>query len=196
LTERLERLRATRHARNPKIVEKLNDLGLELTYREVQQLAGTDSVGRPHIARLLMEKGYVTSAKEAFDRYLSNGKPAYVPRELPEPALAIQWIREAKGVPVLAHPMWAPVSGPALVQLCKELKEAGLEGIEAHYSTHKPMQTGEFLALARQLDLLPTGGSDFHGAAKPDIDVGVGRGDLKVPPSLLEPLRGAAARHR
>ncbi len=195
LTARLAQLRESRHSRNPRIVQKLNELGLELSYEDVRRLAGTESVGRPHIARVMMDKGYVTSAKDAFDRYLGNGRPAYVPRELPDPATAIQWIREAKGLPVLAHPTWAPVSGAALVQLCRELKAAGLAGIEAHYSTHKPRQTGEYLALAKELELLPTGGSDFHGATKPDIDVGVGRGDLKVSPKLLDALRAAAARN-
>lgn len=192
LNERLTQLRASRHQRNPQIIKKLQDLGLAITYDEVQQLAGTESVGRPHIARVLMAKGYVSSAKEAFDRYLANGGPAFVPRDLPEPATAIQWIREAHGVPVLAHPTWVPATGAALVTLCGELKAAGLGGIEAHYSTHKPKQTAEYLQLAQRLDLLVTGGSDFHGLTKPDIDVGTGRGDLKVPEKLLEPLRRAA----
>lgn len=194
-TERLAGLRASRHARNPQIIQKLNDLGLAITYDDVLQHARTESVGRPHIARVLVQKGYVNSAKEAFERYLAGGKPAFVPRDLPSPETAIQWIREAKGVPVLAHPMWAPVSGAALVDLLRSLKDAGLIGIEAHYSTHKPKDTGEYLALAAQVGLLPTGGSDFHGATKPDIDVGVGRGDLKVPMALLEPLREASVRH-
>jgi predicted metal-dependent phosphoesterase TrpH len=193
LNERLAQLRAGRHQRNPLIVQKLQELGLAITYAEVQQLAGTESVGRPHIARVLMAKGYVSSAKEAFDRYLANGGPAFVPRDLPDPTTAIQWIREAQGVPVLAHPTWVPATGAALVTLCEELKLAGLGGIEAHYSTHKPKQTGEYLQLARRLDLLVTGGSDFHGLTKPDIDVGTGRGNLKVPDQLLEPLRRAAA---
>ena len=192
LNERLTQLRASRHQRNPLIVQKLQDLGLAITYDEVQQLAGTESVGRPHIARVLMAKGYVSSAKEAFDRYLANGGPAFVPRDLPEPTTVIQWIREAQGVPVLAHPTWVPATGAALVTLCEELKAAGLGGIEAHYSTHKPKQTAEYLQLAQRLDLLVTGGSDFHGLTKPDIDVGTGRGDLKVPEKLLEPLRRAA----
>ncbi len=193
-TERLASLRASRHARNPQIIQKLNDLGLAITYDEVLHNARTESVGRPHIARVLVQKGYVSSSKEAFERYLAGGKLAFVPRDLPTPETAIQWIREAKGVPVLAHPMWAPVSGTGLVDLLKSLKDAGLVGIEAHYSTHKPKDTGEYLALAAQVGLLPTGGSDFHGITKPDIDVGVGRGDLKVPMALLEPLREASVR--
>lgn len=193
LLTRLARLRAGRHERNPRIVEKLNELGLALTYEEVKARAGSDSVGRPHIARVLMEKGYVKSAKEAFDRYLGEDKPAYVPRELPEPAEAMAWIREARGLAVLAHPTWVKESAEGLFKLCETLKGEGLTGIEAHYSTHKPQQTTSYLHMAKRLDLLVTGGSDFHGLTKPEIEVGLGRGGLTVPEKLLEPLRRAAA---
>ncbi|MBM4133945.1 MAG: PHP domain-containing protein [Nitrospira sp.] len=192
LNRHLAGLRTSRHRRNPLMVRKLNELGLELTYEEVRALAGTESVGRPHIARLLMEKGYVQSAKEAFDRYLGNGKTAYVARELPEPAEAIGWIRAAKGIPVLAHPTWVRLDETSLLKLCETLKAAGLMGIEVHYSTHKRAQTEEYLNIAKRLGLLVTGGSDFHGLTKPDIQVGVGRGGLKVSSKLLEPLRAAA----
>jgi hypothetical protein len=193
LGERLGRLRDSRHSRNPRIVERLRELGCDITYDEVKQLAGTDSVGRPHIARLLMDRGYVPSAKEAFDRFLAHGKPAYVARELPEPAEAMAWIRAAGGVPVLAHPLWAKQNGEGLFVLCRNLKADGLGGMEVHYSTHNPKQTAELLDIARRLDLLVTGGSDFHGVTKPDIEVGVGRGGLAVPVALLDPLRKAAA---
>jgi predicted metal-dependent phosphoesterase TrpH len=192
LAQRLSTLRDSRHLRNPKIVQRLNELGIPITYEEVRALAGTESVGRPHIARLLMEKKFVTSAKEAFDRYLANGRPAFIDRELPEPAEAVRWIREAGGVPVLAHPTWVRTSADGLRVLVRELKTAGLGGIEVHYSTHTPSQTTEYLDLAKQCDLLVTGGSDFHGVTKPDIDVGVGRGQLKVSEKLLDPLRKAA----
>jgi predicted metal-dependent phosphoesterase TrpH len=193
LSSRLAQLRASRHRRNPRIIEKLNELGLDLTYEEVKALAGTESIGRPHIARVLMAKGYVRSAKEAFDRYLAEGAAAYVPRDLPEPAEAIAWIRTARGIPVLAHPTWVKESAEGLFGLCDKLKAHGLGGIEVHYSTHKPQQTSQFLEIARRLDLLVTGGSDFHGLTKPDIEVGVGRGNLKVPEKLLEPLKKAAS---
>ena len=192
LAQRLSTLRDSRHTRNPKIVQRLNELGIPMTYEEVRALAGTESVGRPHIARLLMEKKFVTSAKEAFDRYLANGRPAFVDRELPEPVEAVQWIREAGGVPVLAHPTWVRTSADGLRTLVRELKAAGLGGIEVHYSTHTPSQTTEYLELAKQCDLLVTGGSDFHGVTKPDIEVGIGRGQLKVSDKLLDPLRKAA----
>jgi predicted metal-dependent phosphoesterase TrpH len=192
LNQRLATLRASRHRRNPQIIERLRALGLDVTYEEVRALAGTDSVGRPHIARILMDKKYVTSAKDAFDRYLADGRPAYVARELPKPEEAIAWIKAAGGVAVLAHPTWAKVSGEGLNALVTTLKAEGLGGIEVHYSTHTKRQTREYLDLAKRLNLLITGGSDFHGITKPDIEVGTGRGGLKVSEKLLEPLKQAA----
>jgi predicted metal-dependent phosphoesterase TrpH len=191
--QHLATLRASRHRRNPLIVERLRAAGLDVTYEEVQALASTASVGRPHIAQLLMQKKYVASAKEAFDRYLAEGRPAYVARDLPTPAEAIRWIREAKGVAVLAHPTWVKTSGEGLRTQVAKLREAGLGGIEVHYSTHTNSDTSRYLELARQLDLLVTGGSDFHGLTKPDIFVGTGRGGLKVNTRLLAPLKDAAA---
>ncbi len=193
LSQRLATLRESRHSRNPQIIERLRSLGLDVTYEEVRALAWTDAVGRPHIARLLMEKHYVISAKDAFDRYLANGRPAYVARELPPPADAIAWIRAAGGVAVLAHPTWATSAGEELEPLLTTLKAEGLGGIEVHYSTHTKRQTTKYLGLAKKLDLLITGGSDFHGITKPDIEVGIGRGGLKVSDKLLGPLKKAAS---
>jgi 3',5'-nucleoside bisphosphate phosphatase len=194
LNERLTALRESRHRRNPLIIEKLQGLGIDITYEEVRALAGTDSVGRPHIARVLMNKHVVTSAKEAFDRFLAYGKPAYTPRELPSPAEAIAWIKAAKGLAVLAHPTWVKNTEGTLTDLLRQLKADGLDGVEVHYSTHTPRQTREYLSLAKQVNLLVTGGSDFHGLTKPDIDVGIGKGTLHVPDSLLSRLKDAAAR--
>jgi 3',5'-nucleoside bisphosphate phosphatase len=194
LNERLVSLRASRHRRNPLIIEKLQALGIDITYEEVRALAGTDAVGRPHIARMLMEKHVVMSAKEAFDRFLANGKSAYVPRELPGPAEAIRWIKAAHGLAVLAHPTWVKTPEGTLTSLVRQLKTEGLDGVEVHYSTHTPRQTREYLSLAKQVNLLVTGGSDFHGVTKPDIEVGIGKGALHVPDSLLPKLRNAAGR--
>ncbi len=194
LNDRLTILRKSRHSRNPQIIEHLRALGIEITYDEVRALAGTDSVGRPHIARMLMEKRVVASAREAFDRFLADGRPAYVPRHLPSPAEAILWIKEARGLAVLAHPTWIKATGDALIGLVRQLKVDGLDGIEAHYSSHTRRQTRDYLALARQFGLLATGGSDFHGLTKPDIKVGIGRGTLHIPASLAPKLKDAAAR--
>lgn len=191
LNERFTTLRESRHRRNPQIVERLQALGIDITYDEVRTLAGSDSVGRPHIARALMDKQVVSSAKEAFDRFLANGKPAYVPRDLPTPAEAIQWIKAARGLAVLAHPTWVKLADRSLVELLRELKTAGLDGVEVYYSTHASRQTREYLSLAQQLGLLVTGGSDFHGLTKPDIEVGIGKGTLHVPTSLLPKMKAA-----
>ncbi len=194
LNRRLMTLRESRHRRNPMIIERLQALGIEITYEEVRLLAGTDAVGRPHIARALMNKGVVSSAKDAFDRFLADGKPAYVPRELPTPAEAISWIKAGQGLAVLAHPTWVRVVDRSLGEMVRALKEDGLDGVEVYYSTHNPRQTREYLSLAQQLGLLATGGSDFHGLTKPDIEVGIGKGTLHVASSLLPKLKQAAGR--
>ena len=194
LLARLKTLRDGRHLRNPQIIERLQTLGIDITYDEVRALAGSDSVGRPHIARALMDKRVVASAKEAFDRFLAEGKPAYVPRELPSPAEAIHWIKAARGLAVLAHPTWVKVAEQPLVDLVRQLKDDGLDGVEVYYSTHAARQTREYLSLAQQLGLLVTGGSDFHGITKPDIEVGIGKGTLHIPTSLLPKMKEAAGR--
>ena len=167
-------------------------MGLELSEEEVKTKAGSDSIGRPHFAQVLIDKGYVRDTREAFERYLGEGAPAYVPRTLADTPDVITWIRNAGGVPVLAHPTWTRCQGESLHRLCACLKEAGLLGLEVFYSSHNRRQTSQYLDLAKQLDLLVTGGSDFHGAANPAIQVGRGKGNLKVPAALLEPLRRAA----
>lgn len=194
LNARLMTLRESRHRRNPKIIELLQAAGIDITYDEVRAVAGSDSVGRPHIARVLMDKKVVTTAKEAFDRFLAEGKAAYVPRDLPAPVDAIRWIKDAGGLAVLAHPTWVKTTEGTLTDLARQLKEQGLDGVEVHYSTHTPRQTRTYLSLAKQLGLLVTGGSDFHGMTKPDIEVGTGKGSLHVPDHLLPKLKDAVAR--
>lgn len=194
LNERLKALRDSRHRRNPRIIERLQALGIDITYEEVRILADTDSIGRPHIARVLMDKRIVASAKEAFDRFLAEGKPAYVPRELPSPAEAIRWIKAARGLAVLAHPTWVKAEEQSLGDLVRQLKADGLDGIEVYYSSHAARQTREYLSLAQQLGLLVSGGSDFHGLTKPDIEVGIGKGTLHIPTSLLPRMKEVAGR--
>ena len=190
--DHLARQRLSRCARNPQTIERLRALGLELSEEEVKAKAGSDSIGRPHVAQVLVDKGYVQDTREAFDRYLKEGAPAYVPRTLSDTRDVIAWIRNAGGVPVLAHPTWTRCQGEPLYRLCACLKEAGLLGLEVFYSSHTRQQTSRYLELAKRLDLLVTGGSDFHGATNPGIQVGRGKGNLKVPDTLLEPLRRAA----
>lgn len=173
LEERLGVLKQARKDRNPKIIAKLNALGINITIEQVERISGGGQVGRPHIARALLESGYVGSMQQAFDIYLRNGGKAYVAKYRFPPAEALEMIREAKGVPVLAHPFTLGLGNPAALKaLLQDLKAHGLAGIEVFYADHTPEQEALYLKLAQELGLLITGGSDFHGANKPEVTLG------------------------
>jgi len=188
LLEVLEELRGGRDVRNRKIVRRLNELGLEVTIEEWEAAAGEESVGRPQLAKILAEKGYIADRQEAFDKYLAKGAPAYVDRLRLEPEESIALIRQAGGLPVLAHPPQLEIDDDELEALVRHLADKNLAGIECFYSDHTPEQTAYFLKLAEKYNLLVTGGSDFHGSSKPDIRLGSGTGDLRVPQELFERL--------
>lgn len=189
LRQALRELRSYREERNPKIVQKLNQLGFDLTYEEVKAKAGLGSVGRPHFAAVMVEKGYVASTQEAFDKYLKAGAAAYVDKKRLTPAQAIEMIHAAGGLAVLAHPVRLKLKDEAdLERLVGECVQQGLDGLEVYYSDHSPLLTHQLLELARRFDLLVFGGSDFHGENKPQIELGVGRGDLNIPTSLLSAI--------
>lgn len=185
----LKRLRMNREKRNPKMVEKLNQLGFDITIDEVIAEARGRVVARPHIASAMLKKGYVKSVGEAFDKYISNGKPAYVKRDTLTPEEGIKAIRDAGGIPVLAHPIYLGLSLKKLDKLLERLVRAGLKGIEAYYVDNSGDDTGNLLRLAIKHNIIPTGGSDFHGKFKPDISIGKGRGNLMVPYESLERLK-------
>lgn len=189
LAPALIQYQASREERNPRIVQRLQDLGCDVTYAEIKAAAGSATVGRPHIAQALVRKGYVASIAEAFDRYLADGAPAYIPRLLPSPAEAIGLIRKTGGIPVLAHPAYTSRLKEPFEQVCATLKGFGLLGIEALYSSHSRQQTDRYRSISQNQGLLVTGGSDFHGETKPNLMVGTGYGNLSVPPDLLEPMR-------
>jgi len=188
----LERFRRSREERNPKIIEKLNSMGFDITMEEVIAEAKGRIVARPHIASVMAKKGYVKDVAEAFDKYISNGKPAYVKRDSLTPEKGIKAIREAGGIPVLAHPIHLGLDWGKLDELLSTLVSAGLMGIEAYYVDNTPEDTGNLLNLAIKHNIAPTGGSDFHGSFKPDIKIGSGRGNLKVPYEALERLKSLA----
>ncbi len=187
--QRLAVLQEARSQRNPKIVKKLQDLGIKITYDEVVTASGGGQVGRPHFARVLMEKGYVKTIGEAFEKYLKNGGTAYVEKERFSPAECITLIHKAGGVAILAHPFTLYLSVEELDRLLEQLTPTGLDGLEVYYSVHTPEQTAQYEQLARKWGLVATGGSDFHGEYKPKIDLGVGTGSLQVPYSVLEELK-------
>ncbi len=177
--------------RNRKMCENLAEQGIDITYEDLMDTFKGAVVTRAHYARYLLDKGYVKSMKEAFERYVGDHCKAFVPREKITPAQAVSLILEAGGIPVLAHPILYRLSDANLEKLVAELKEAGLMGIEAVYSTYAPSEERYVKRLAAKYDLLVTGGSDFHGTNKKDIDLGNGRGHLFVPEELLDKLKAA-----
>ena len=184
----MRELNDRRADRNVRIVKKLQDLGLDVTYEGVLALAG-GTVGRPHIARAIIDAGGAATVQEAFTRYLGEKGKAYVPKDKFSPEKAIGLLRAEGATVVLAHPYSIHRQGNELEREVRRLMDHGLEGLECLYTEHSEGQTRDFLALAERLGLLVTGGSDFHGAPKPDIRLGVGRGDLAVPYSLLESIK-------
>ena len=190
LNERLAVLKRARAERNPQIIAKLNALGIKITLKQVEKLSGQGQMGRPHIARALMEAGYVRSIQEAFDLYLRYDGQAYVPKFRFPPAEAIAMIREVQGVPVLAHPFTLNLeSAAALKNTLEELMALGLAGVEAIYSDHTPEQEALYLRLAGELGLLVTGGSDFHGDNKPEVSLGHMPGQEKLTYERVEALK-------
>lgn len=187
LNKTLDKLQKARKDRNPKIIKKLNQLGIDLSMDEVCQYSGNGQLGRPHIAGLMVKKGFSNSIKEAFDKYLAKGKAAYIEKYKVDCSKAINIIRCAGGVPVLAHPGLLNIKDQDLFEkLIKYLKNKGLMGIEVYYSEHTKQQTVYYFNIAEKYDLLPTGGSDFHGSLKPDIKMGTGKGNLNIPYSVYK----------
>jgi predicted metal-dependent phosphoesterase TrpH len=155
----LERFRNSRQGRARGMVDKLRNLGIDIDWRRVQEIAGEGSIGRPHIARAMLEKKYITRFEEAFDKYIGHGGIAYVEREKMTPEEAVELILRSRGLPVLAHPF--TVSDPEA--MIKKLKTVGLVGIEAYYKDNTATQTGATLGLAKKYGLIATGGTDYHG---------------------------------
>jgi len=181
-------LQASRRDRNVRLIARLRELGVDITLPEVDARGG-GMTGRPHFAQVLIAKGYATSVQQAFDEYLDESAKGYVTRREPTFAEAVQQIRQAGGIASLAHPVRIRED---LASILPDLRGAGLNAIEAFHSDHSQSQTALYLELAAQYGLLVTGGSDFHGAVKPEIQLGTGRGgNLRVPEGLVDRLRTA-----
>jgi predicted metal-dependent phosphoesterase TrpH len=192
LTQTLKKVQEARANRNVKIIERLQDLGVDIEYEDVIKVSGGGQVGRPHIAQVLVEKGVVQSFGEAFRRYLRKWGPAYVPRYRLQPAEAIQMILRAGGVPVLAHPFTLDAQDEAELEgILRDLKQAGLKGMEVYHPEYGRELTTCYESLARRQGLLMTGGTDFHGQVKPEVQMGMGRGDLRISYRLVEELKKA-----
>ena len=190
--EWLDELIAGRRDRNQRLIESLNEQGVDIELSEVERL-GRTLTGRPHFARVLIQKGYVSNFDEAFRRYLGETAPTYVERFAPYVAEAIQRVIDAGGLPVLAHPIRLGFRDPeAEEKFIGDLRDAGLGGIEVFHSDHRPADMERYAGIARKYNLAVSGGSDFHGDVKPQISLGTGNnGNLNIPKSVLDGLRAA-----
>ncbi len=178
----LERVQKARADRTPKLLARLEELGLPVSQEELDAITGGGQVGRPHFARLMVEKGYVKDVSQAFTRYLARGAKAYVPKSVLYPSDAIDAIHSAGGLAVLAHPFSLMCDTyRELSERVKKLCHMGIDGMECWYSEHSEEFTRRCLDLCREFDIVATGGSDYHGTAKPYIKLGRGKGGLKVP---------------
>lgn len=192
----LSQVQQARRARNERMVLRLQDLSLNVSLAAAEAL-GRSITGRVHFARLLRDQGYVTSIDQAFELYLGDHAPAFVPMHEPSIEEAIQQVRAAGGLPVLAHPIRLNITPPVAEEaLLARLKDAGLLGVEVYHSDHDPAVAARYLGMARKLNLAVTGGSDYHGEAKPNVQLGTGKqGNVHVPYAILQGLRALREHH-
>jgi len=178
-----------RRERNIKLVEVLADRGIAITLEEVEA-RGRSLTGRPHFARILVEKGYAKNLEDAFRKYLGEEAPSYVQRESHTLDEVIRMVRSGGGIPVVAHPIRLDLALEQEREVLASAKQAGLLGLEVYHSEHSASARARYAQLAKDLDLFPTGGSDFHGDAKPSVRLGEGvAGNVRVPRALLDGLR-------
>lgn len=187
--DKLKEFCDSREIRNKKMAQALTDAGFPVNYQELVEQNPCATVTRAHFARYMLEHGYIKTLKEAFEKYIGDDCPYYVPREKVTPEDGVRLILSAGGVPILAHPLLYHMNEEELTALIVPLKKVGLVGIEALYPGHSEMEESMVRRLARKNDLLISGGSDFHGGNKPGLELGTGYGGLKVPYELLSPLR-------
>jgi 3',5'-nucleoside bisphosphate phosphatase len=189
LLQALDKFQNIRNTRIHKTVKRLNQLGIPLEIQQAMDESKDGTVGRPHVATAMVKAGYARDINDAFDRYLGNGQPACISKERMACSRAFELIRDAGGIPVLAHPYLIPCKGSdCLDRLVNRLCDIGLKGIEIYYPQHTPDAVAQYKSLADKYGLLATGGTDFHGELIPDIEMGCGGGDLFVPYELFEKL--------
>lgn len=196
LQNAITRAQKQRVERSYETARKLTALGMPVSFEEAAAIAGGDVIGRAHFAKVLVQKGFTSSVKEGFDRYLASGKPAYVGGHVITDREAIDIIHKAGGVSILCHPHLIKLSDDDLFAYMKKLKGYGLDAVEGYYTEFTSEMETTFRAFAERLGLLLSGGSDFHGANKPTISIGKGYGNLKIPYSLLEALKTRASLYR
>ncbi|MDE7250526.1 MAG: PHP domain-containing protein, partial [Lachnospiraceae bacterium] len=175
--------------RNREMCRRLTEHGMPVTYEELIAEFPDSVITRAHFARYLLNHGYTKSLKEAFDRYIGDRSPCFVPRKKITPMRAVEIILKAGGFPILAHPVLYGMSMARLDQLVARLKQMGLQGIEAIYSTYAAADERDMRRLADKYDLCISGGSDFHGKAKPGLELATGYGKLFIPEEILDRIK-------
>jgi 3',5'-nucleoside bisphosphate phosphatase len=187
----LEQERLERRSRNQRLASTLQREGIDISLSEVEA-RGRSLAGRPHFARILVEKGYARDSDDAFRRYLGEEAASFVPRDSKTTEEAIGMVRSGGGVPVIAHPIRLGLPRQEERELLIRYRQAGLLGLEVYHSEHPPEMQAYYHQLAGELDLFPSGGSDFHGTIKPEVELGTGiKGNVRVPLAFLEGLRQA-----
>ena len=189
LNESLREIQASRATRNPKIIEKLNEFGLNVSMEEVEKISGGGQLGRPHIAAALIKKGYVRTVQEAFDKYLKKGASAYFERQRLTREETVDMIHGAGGLVIIAHPGTLGVNGQQLDSLLQKLKDVGFDGIEVFYNNHSQVEEDRLMQAADKFGFLISGGTDFHGENKPAIKIGVGYGNMAIPYEVLQEMK-------
>ena len=189
LQKQMADFRQSRDNRNIFMLEKLRAEGFDITQEALEASFPDAVITRAHIARYLLDKGYIPDMKTAFSEYIGDGCRCYVGRPKVTPMDAVAYILAAGGTPVLAHPVMYHMERPQILSMLRAMKAHGLVGLEAIYSENTPADEQIYKTLAREEGLLITGGSDFHGTNKPDIHLGTGRGKLYIPYSILEKIK-------
>lgn len=189
ITDTLDELVRNRETRNIQVTEKLRELGFDVSIEEMLEFSTSNVTGRSQIARVMMKKGYVSTVKEAFEKYLGFGKPAYIKRKSLTPEKAIEIIKKSGGKAILAHLNQIGKTDEELCVLLRHLKEFGLDGIEGYYTEYTDDMNERYRKMADDLGLLLSGGSDFHGANKDGYELGTGKENLKIPYEVLEKIK-------
>ncbi|HPN83725.1 MAG TPA: PHP domain-containing protein [Victivallales bacterium] len=195
LGDLLKRARDGRNMRNIQITEKLNGLGFDISMEDVLGVSDGESVGRPHFAKILIKKGYFKTIQEVFDKLLKRGEPAYVERKLPSPGEAISAIHKSGGISIWAHPFARRnLNRRVFRESLDYIKDLGLDGLEAYYSTYDKGIQEYICQVAKEENLLISGGSDFHGENMDGVMLGSGMGGLLIPDEVFQPLQEAASK--
>ena len=190
LRRTLDSVTYTRNVRIENTCRKLNELGFEVTMDEARAIAPSGIIGRAHFARIMVDKGYISSVKEGFDKWLGVGKPAFDGTQALTAHEAVKLIKDIGGYSFVAHPHLIRLSDEKLREFLTDLKLNGLDGIEGYYNEYTPEMQDYFQNLAKELGLKISGGTDYHAKMKPHIEIGIGQGGMKIPYSVLEQIRG------